>query len=83
MKVKKKFYYQTIILKIVERDEYYMNSTEPMKMTRVIAPNGGVIPVSIQHRQTLKSIVHDTILLLDSFKKRGADVGKELTQKLT
>lgn len=82
MKIKKKFYYGDIILKIVERDEPYMNAKEPLKMTRVIAPNGGVIPVKINHRQTLKSIVHDTILLLDEFKKRGADVEKELTQSI-
>jgi len=83
MKVKKKFDYNGITLQIIERDEPYMNSTEPMKMTRVIAPNGGVIPVNLKHKQTLKSIVSDTTALLDSFKERGADVVKELTQKLT
>ena len=82
MKVKKKFIYNGIELQIIERDEPYMNAKEPLKMIRVIAPNGGVIPVQIQHRQTLKSIITETIRILDGFQSRGADVNKELTKVL-
>lgn len=82
MKVKKKFLYNGITLQIVERDEPYMNAKEPLKMTRVIAPNGGIIPLNIKHKQTLKSIIEDTINTLDGFKQRGADVAKILTQPL-
>ena len=83
MKVKRKFSYQGIPLRIVLREEKYMNSAEPMLMLRVIAPNGGVIPISIKHKQTLKSIMQDTISTLDGFKSRGADVVSELTKPLT
>lgn len=82
MKVKKKFLYNGITLQIIERDEPYMNAKEPLKMTRVIAPNGGVIPLNLRHKQTLKSIIQDTINTLDGFKQRGADVVKVLTQPL-
>ena len=82
MKVKKKFDYNGITLQIIERDEPYMNSIEPLKMIRVIAPNGGIIPLNLRHKQTLKSIIQDTISTLDGFKARGADVAKELTQKI-
>lgn len=83
MKIKKQFEYSGVVLKIVERDEPYMNSSEPVTMTRVIAPNGGTIPVNIQCRQTLKSIAEETIMTLDGFKARGCDVVKELTKTLT
>jgi len=81
MKVKKKFEYEGIELRIVDREETYLNSTDTMTMRRVIAPNGGLIPVKIQHRQTLKSIVEDTINLLNDFKRRGADVAHELQKE--
>lgn len=80
IKVKKKFDYKGLELKIVEREEPYMNGKEPLKMTRVIAPNGGMIPVKISRRQTLKSIIEDTKILLDDFEKRGANVKEELTK---
>lgn len=83
MRLKKKFQYNGITLQIIERDEPYMNAKEPLKMIRVIAPNGGVIPLNIRHKQTLKSIIQDTISTLDGFKQRGADVAKELTKPLT
>lgn len=80
MKVKKVFFYCGVKLQIVEREEPYMNAKEPLLMTRVIAPNGGTIPVKIQNRQTLKSIVEETIKLLDDLKSRGCDVTKGLTE---
>ena len=82
MKIKKKFFYDDIELKIIERDEPYMNGKEPMQMTRVMAPNGGTLPLQIQHRQTLKSIVEDSIKLLNSFKANGANVTDELTKEI-
>ncbi len=81
MKIKKKFYYDEILLQIVEREEPYMNSIHTIKMTRVLAPNDGVVPVKISHKQSLKSIISDTIALLDGFKERGANVKKELTEQ--
>jgi hypothetical protein len=82
MKIKKQFDYCGVKLRIVERDEPYMNGKEPLLMTRVMAPNGGIIPVNINHRQTLKSITEETIRLLDGFKARGANVIEELTKSL-
>jgi len=82
MKVKKRFLYDGMELRIVEREEPYMNGREPIMMTRVIAPNGGSIPISINHRETLKSIAERTIAVLNDFAKRGADVKKELTKKI-
>ena len=82
MKIKKKFIYNGITLQIIERDEPYMNATEPLRMTRVIAPNGGTIPIIIKHKQTLKSIMEESIRTLDGFKARGADVIKELTKTI-
>jgi hypothetical protein len=80
IRVKKKFDYQGLELKIVEREEPYMNAKEPLKMTRVIAPNGGMIPVKISRRQTLKSIIEDTKILLNDFEEQGANVKEELTK---
>jgi len=82
IRVKKKFLYNGITLQIVEREEPYMNAKEPLLMTRVIAPNGGSIPIQIQHRQTLKSITEETIRTLDGFKSRGADIIKGLTESI-
>jgi len=80
LKVRKRFNYDGIELRIVTMEEPF-NDFE-VQRTRVVGPNGGVIPVSISHRQTLKSITEATKILLDSFKKRGADVKRELTRKL-
>lgn len=82
MKVKKVFHYDGVELKIVDREESYMNATEPIIMTRVMAPNGGTIPVQIKHKQTLKSIVLETVTILDVFKARGANVKQILTEKI-
>lgn len=81
MRVKRKFKYEGIELRIVEMEEPYMNAGN-VTVTRVIAPNGGKIPIQIRHKQTLKSIAEVTISTLDGFKKRGADVVEELTRDL-
>ena len=81
MKIRKTFYYEEIELRIVEREEPYMNGGS-VTMTRVLAPNGEQIPVQLQRKQTLKSIVEQTLILLDGFKSRGADVKTELTKEL-
>lgn len=83
MKVRKKFKYEGIELRIVERKEAYMNGGGAITMTRVLAPNGGTIPVKIQHRQALKSIVEGTIKTLDNFKRMGADVKAELLKPIS
>lgn len=80
MKIKKIFHYEGIELRIVEvEEEKYLNSESTMTMIRVLAPNNGIIPINIQHRQTLKNIVEETIKTLNNFKSLGADVKKELT----
>jgi hypothetical protein len=81
MKVRKKFEYDGVELRIVEREETYMNRKSTV--TRVLTPNGGVIPVKIQRRQTLKSMVEETIKTLDNFKSIGADVKAELLKRIT
>lgn len=82
MKVRKKFTYKGFELRIVERQELYMNSGESITVTRVLAPNGGSIPILLTHKQTLKSIIAETITLLDRFEERGADIEHELTREL-
>ncbi len=82
MKVKKKFKYRGHTLRIVERDEPFMNAPEPVRITKVLAPNGGIIPVQIHRGQSLKSIQAAAAILLDSFEKRGADIDKELTKNI-
>ena len=54
-----------------------------MELTKVIAPNGGNIPVRFDYKETLKSIQEKTINALNDFKKRGADVQNELTRTLS
>lgn len=80
MKVRKVFNYEGVELKIVERIEPYLNAT--VKMTRVISVNGGVIPIQIKHRQTLKSIIQETINTLNNFKENGCNVVTELTRRI-
>lgn len=80
MKIRKRFQYDGVELRIVEREESYMNAERTITMTRVLAPNEGVVPVKIQHKQTLKSIVAETIKLLDGLKEMGEDVKTELTK---
>jgi hypothetical protein len=82
MKIRKKFTYEGVELQIVEKQEDYLNGLNKVTVTRVIAPNGGTIPLSINHKETLKSIAERSIMLLDSFKKRGADVVEILTEPL-
>lgn len=81
LKIRKKFDYKGLELQIVEREEPYMNAKEPMVMTRVLAPNGGMIPIR-DYGKTLKSMQEATVRLLEDFEKRGADVKKELTKKI-
>lgn len=81
MKIKKKFQYMGIELRIVEREEENMSYTGILtkrKATRVLAPNDGIIPIHIQYKQTLKSIAEETCKILDNFKKTGADIESEL-----
>ena len=81
MKIKKKFDFKGLDIRIVEVDVEYPNSSKIVTVKRVIAPNGGIIPVKIQHKQTLKSIALDTIETLNCFANLGADVVHELTKE--
>jgi len=78
MKIRKTFLYEGIELKIAEVEEPYLNTN--MSLTRVVAPNGKRLPLSFSHRATLKLIMFLAIEQLDGFKKRGADIKKELTE---
>lgn len=77
MKIKRKFKYDNIEMLIVEREESYTNRV--WKRIRVLAPNGGCLPLIIQSNWTLKKIKEEAILMLDGFKKRGYNVVHELT----
>jgi hypothetical protein len=81
MKIRKKFTYQGVELQIVDREEDYMGGAK-VTVTRVIAPNGGTVPLKMRHKETLKSIAERSIWLLDSFKERGANVAEILTKPL-
>lgn len=82
IRTKRKFNYKGIEIRIVEVEEPYMNSEETVKVTRVIAPNNGIIPLQLVRNQTLKSIIDTTIRVLDGFSGRGADVVDELTKEI-
>lgn len=81
IRIRKTFQYNGLKLRIVEREEPYMNAIEPVTMTRVIAPNGGMIPIGPTPK-TLKAIQQATIEALNSFKQRGANVIEELTKPI-
>lgn len=75
--------YNGIELRIVEREEAYMHAVDRVTVTRVIAPNGGVVPININHRESLKSIADKAIKALDTFKEMNrGDVEHELTKPL-
>lgn len=80
--VRRKFYYNDIELRIVYRDEPYMNAVEPLNITRVLSENGGSIPIRIKHKETLKSITAKTIEFLENMKVLGYDIKQELTKEL-
>ena len=81
MKVKRKFTYEGVELRVVEREEPYMNAKEPLLMTRVLAPNNKHLPITIHRRQTIKSIIEESLRFLDEMKQKGHDVVKELTEE--
>ena len=80
VKLIRAFAYKGITLRIVEREEPYMNST--MILTRVIAPNNGLIPISFHHRATQKSMINDTVTFLDKLSLMGCDVVDELSKEI-
>lgn len=82
MKVLKKFTYDGIEMQVVLREEIYMNAKEPVMIRRVIAPNGGVLPMREWRNQTIKSMVEEAIKALDNFKSMGADIKHECTRPL-
>lgn len=77
MIIKKRFNYLGIELQIVERRVPYLNST--ITAREVIAPNGGTLPYTVGHRETLKNIVKQVTKLLDDYAADGEDVVRELT----
>ena len=79
---KKRFSHLGFDFAIVEKPEWYLNSTEPMYLKRVIEVKTGMeIPVyNLQRKDTLKSIMDKTIDLLDSFVDRGANLMHEISQ---
>lgn len=81
-RVRKKFMYGKIELRIVERNEPYLNAERPILVTRVLAPNGGSIPIQIARKETLKSIQAKSISFLDGMEKRGANNTEELTKDI-
>ena len=81
MKVKRKFTYEGVELRVVEREEPYMNAKEPLLMARVLAPNNNHLPITIHRRQTIKSIIEESLRFLDEMKQKGHDVVKELTKE--
>ena len=82
LRTKRKFNYKGVELRIVEVEEPYMNSGDTVKITRVIAPNNGIIPLQLVRNQTIKSIIETTIRVLDGFNDRGVDVVDELTKEI-
>jgi hypothetical protein len=80
IKVRKRFNYKGVELRLVDSEEYYMNGRDPLIMKRVVTPNDHSIPINFSHRQTLKSMVEQTIAFLDNTEKRGFDVVKELNK---
>ena len=82
IKVKRKFYYKGIELRIVDRKESCANATRSIIATRVLSENGGTLPIYMSYKETQESIISRTIEFLDRVEKSGADVVKELTKEL-
>lgn len=82
VKTLRKIEYKGMVLSLVLRAELFMNAAEPLIMTRVIAPNGGNIPIRIEGRETQKSIISKCLDFLKGMETSGYDVKKELTKKL-
>jgi len=79
--IKKKFQYNGFNLFVVDREEPYMNNGLTVCVRRVLNEGGLSLPVNIQNRQTLKSIVEDSIRFLDDMVQKGFDVAGELARK--
>lgn len=77
MKIIKTFDYKGIELKIVSRKIPYLNSY--ITAREVIAPNEGVVPYTIGHRETLKNIIKNVINVLNDYDRHGYNVIDELT----
>ncbi len=80
MRVIKKFEFENIELRIVKRKEEYMSSGEAVEVTVVLAPNAGELPLSLTHKQSLKSIMSQTRIFLLNMRKEGHDFTKALTE---
>lgn len=81
IKIRKKFSFQGITLKICLVEEQYLNAEQPVQVTRVVAPNGGIVPITVQYRESLKRIQERSIEILETLQQRGNDVLLELTQE--
>lgn len=68
MTIKKSFEWENIMFRIVERQEPYLKG-ESVTAIRVVAPNNKVVPITIKHKETLKSIKERTLLLLEDVKR--------------
>ena len=83
LKLAKKFTYKGIEIGIYKNwEELYTNSNRKYFSTKILAPNNGVIPVKIQAKQSLKSIIQKTIEFLDYLEKEGNNVKNELTRTI-
>ena len=85
-KIKKVFQYDDINIIIAEVvlnvDVFRKKEKQKINLIYVLAPNGGRIPLTVNHRETLKSIQQRTIQQLERFKISGCDVKNELTRQL-
>lgn len=79
-KIRKTFSVYGVELRIVDRDEQYMNGGT-VRMTRVVNPHGLVLPMRYQNFKTLKAMQQAAIDFIELMKKLGADIPTELNKK--
>lgn len=81
LRVIKKFQFDGHELRIVEMKERYMSAH--IVMQRAVNAYGFKMPISFNHRQTVKSMIQQTLETLESFKSGGADMSQmNLGEKL-
>ena len=79
IKPQKVFEYEGFKFAIVKHPEQYRGIEEPLIIRRVIEFTTTItLGVSIQRGDTLKTIEQKAVTLLESFKRRGADLKTEI-----
>lgn len=84
LKVRKRFKWEGVELRLVDKEVPYMNDI-PLVMIRAVAPNDGVIPVQFSGGDTQKVMAAKTIAFIEQLYTLGKtkeEIIAELTKTL-